>query len=140
MLLSTSKSFGILYYNKSELREEVYFRVSFLYSGPSSSITSLSMFQLLRLFPRRFVSTSPVLGQAVKSSCPAGTIINVNTKKSGKDPVALEDNEYPDWLWEVLDPEAQMKKLQADPMKLRKKQLRKDNREKIKQNNFLKQI
>lgn len=98
------------------------------------------MFQLPRLFSRRFVSTSPRLGQAIKSSCPAGTVININTKKSGKDPVALEDNEYPDWLWEVLNPEAQMKKLQADPMKLRKKQLRKANRERIKQNNFLKQI
>lgn len=98
------------------------------------------MFQLPRLFSRRFVSTSPILGQAIKSSCPAGTVINLNTKKSGKDPVALEDNEYPDWLWEVLNPEAQMKKLQADPMKLRKKQLRKANRERIKQNNFLKQI
>lgn len=98
------------------------------------------MFQLLRLFPRRFISSSPALGQTVKSSCPAGTVINVNTKKSGKDPVALEDSEYPDWLWDVLNPEAQMKKLQADPMKLRKKQLRKANRDKIKQNNFLKQI
>lgn len=98
------------------------------------------MFQLLRFFPRRFVSTSPVLSQAIKSSCPSGTVISLNTKKSGKDPIALEDNEYPDWLWEVLDPEAQMRKLEADPMKLRKKQLREANRSKIKQNNFLQQI
>ncbi|SJM83080.1 related to 54S ribosomal protein L37, mitochondrial [Zygosaccharomyces bailii] len=98
------------------------------------------MFQLLRYVPRRFLFSSPATFQVVKSSCPAGTVINVNTRKSGKEPIALEDKEYPDWLWEVLDPEAQARKLQADPLKARKKQLRKTNRDKVKQNNFLKQI
>lgn len=95
---------------------------------------------MLRYLPRRFISSSSSTWQAAKSSCPVGTVITVNTKKSGKDPVALEDKEYPDWLWEVLDPESQERKLQADPLKLRKKELRKANREKIKQNNFLRQI
>ena len=61
-------------------------------------------------------------------------------KKSGKEPVALEDHEYPEWLWSVLDDKAQLKKLQEDPLKLRKKQLRSANRQKIKQNNFLSEI
>ncbi|SCU97105.1 LAME_0F18536g1_1 [Lachancea meyersii CBS 8951] len=75
--------------------------------------------------------------EAALSSCPAGTVLNLQIKKSGKEPVALEDHEYPEWLWSVLDPKAQLKKLQQDPLKMRKKQLRSANRDKIKQSNFL---
>lgn len=74
------------------------------------------------------------------SSCPAGTSLNLNIKKSGKDPVALADEEYPEWLQTVLDKEAQASKLAEDPMKLRKSQIRNNNRANIKQNNFLKQL
>lgn len=100
---------------------------------------------MFRFIPRRFLFHAGACLQegsakVVKSSCPAGTVLNVNVKKSGKDPVALEDNEYPAWLWEVLDPEAQAKKLAQDPLKLRKKLIRKANRSKIKQNNFLQQL
>lgn len=100
---------------------------------------------MFRFVPKRLFSNCRVFLQEtpstiVKSSCPAGTVLSVNVKKSGKDPVALEDSEYPAWLWEVLDPEAQARKLAEDPMKLRKKQIRKANRMKIKQNNFLQQL
>ena len=27
----------------------------------------------------------------------------INYMKNGKDPIALEDHEYPDWLWTLLD-------------------------------------
>ncbi|TDZ25945.1 54S ribosomal protein L37 [Colletotrichum sidae] len=38
------------------------------------------------------------------SSCPAGTILNgLNYFKGKTDPVALTDEEYPDWLWTVLE-------------------------------------
>lgn len=37
------------------------------------------------------------------SSVPAGTVLKgLNFMKNQQDPVAMEDHEYPDWLWEVL--------------------------------------
>ncbi|KAL1852130.1 hypothetical protein Daus18300_012277 [Diaporthe australafricana] len=39
-----------------------------------------------------------------RSSCPTGTILNgLNYFKGKTDPVALPDNEYPEWLWSCLD-------------------------------------
>jgi large subunit ribosomal protein L54 len=39
-----------------------------------------------------------------KSSCPEGTVLTgLNFLKSGQDPVALKDEEYPAWLWDCLD-------------------------------------
>lgn len=38
------------------------------------------------------------------SSVPAGTVLKgLNFMKNKPDPVALEDHEYPPWLWSVLD-------------------------------------
>jgi large subunit ribosomal protein L54 len=38
------------------------------------------------------------------SSCPAGTKLNgLNYLKNKPDVVALEDSEYPEWLWSLLD-------------------------------------
>lgn len=37
------------------------------------------------------------------SSCPAGTVLNgLNYFKGKTDPVALPDEQYPDWLWDCL--------------------------------------
>lgn len=107
------------------------------------------MLSSFHLASRRFLSTTRITLQQqaatatvskVKSSCPAGTPLNLQIKKSGKETVALEDHEYPEWLWTVLDEKVQSAKLAQDPAKLKKKQLRKMNREKIKQNNFLTKI
>jgi large subunit ribosomal protein L54 len=39
-----------------------------------------------------------------KSSCPEGTVLTgLNFLKSGQDPVALKDEDYPAWLWDCLD-------------------------------------
>jgi len=39
----------------------------------------------------------------VVSAAPAGTILRgLNYLKNKQDPVALEDHEYPAWLWTVL--------------------------------------
>lgn len=74
----------------------------------------------------------------VVSSVPAGTILKgCNVRKNGEDPKALADEEYPAWLWEVLDPEIQKAKLEADPIKAARKQRRELNRKKIKEQNFL---
>ncbi|CAJ0627069.1 861_t:CDS:10 [Entrophospora sp. SA101] len=41
-----------------------------------------------------------------ESSVPAGMIIKgLNFYKDGSDPITKLDNEYPDWLWELLDEE-----------------------------------
>jgi large subunit ribosomal protein L54 len=40
----------------------------------------------------------------VLSSCPAGTPLNgLNYFKNKSDPVALPDEEYPEWLWKCLE-------------------------------------
>lgn len=72
------------------------------------------------------------------SLAPAGTKLKGLNILKGQDPVvALADEEYPAWLWEVLDKEAQKKKLEADPVKSAQKARRNANRQKIKENNFL---
>ncbi|DAA77746.1 TPA_exp: Uncharacterized protein A8136_6292 [Trichophyton benhamiae CBS 112371] len=40
----------------------------------------------------------------IVSSVPAGTkLAGLNYEKNKQDPIALEDHEYPDWLWTLLD-------------------------------------
>ncbi|OMP87655.1 54S ribosomal protein L37, mitochondrial [Diplodia seriata] len=52
-------------------------------------------------------SSTPVL---VQSSVPAGTPLRgLNFLKNKTDPVAMEDSEYPAWLWTVLRPEGASK-------------------------------
>lgn len=103
--------------------------------------------QLLRTVPRqlRFYSSEAaneaskeVAKPKVVSSVQAGTVLKgCNVRKNGEDPVALADEEYPAWLWEVLDPEIQKAKLEADPIMAARKQRRELNRKKIKEQNFL---
>ncbi|WPK25810.1 hypothetical protein PUMCH_003141 [Australozyma saopauloensis] len=97
------------------------------------------MFRLsLRVPLPRLFSTSVLRSQHVPSSCAAGTVLNLKVRKNGDEPVALEDSEYPDWLWTILDKKGNDEKLKAeDIMRWRKKQLNKANAEKIKANNFL---
>ncbi|KAF5676077.1 hypothetical protein FDENT_9618 [Fusarium denticulatum] len=41
---------------------------------------------------------------AARSSCAPGTVLNgLNYTKGGQDPVAKNDDEYPEWLWSCLD-------------------------------------
>lgn len=47
---------------------------------------------------------TPKTPAAPKSICLEGTVITgLNYMKSGTDPVALKDEEYPAWLWDCLD-------------------------------------
>lgn len=99
---------------------------------------------------RRTLFTSSVLRNAaeavtkevtkIQSSCPAGTVLNLKIKKSGAEPVALEDSEYPEWLWTVLDPKVQQATLDQDPAKKAKKEMRARNKKTIKMNNFIAQM
>jgi large subunit ribosomal protein L54 len=101
--------------------------------------------------PKRTIFTSSVLRNAaegakevskpaVPSSCPTGTVLNLKIKKSGTEPVALEDSEYPEWLWTVLDAKAQQAKLDTDSAKKAKREMRARNKKKIKMNNFIAQM
>ncbi|KAK0103240.1 hypothetical protein ONS95_005274 [Cadophora gregata] len=48
--------------------------------------------------------TAPKKGPTIISSCPAGTPLKgINYLKGRDDPVALAEEEYPEWLWTCLD-------------------------------------
>lgn len=84
-------------------------------------------------------SSDAAAAPKIESMTPAGTKLKgLNIKKNGEDPVALADEEYPPWLWEVLDQKAQKTKLQADAEKAAHKVRRQANRKQIKADNFLK--
>lgn len=92
---------------------------------------------VLRVPVRQFTLVS-ILSNEVKSSCKAGTVLNLKIRKNGDEPVALEDHEYPEWLWDCLNKEKVEEDLKKnDFMKWRKKQINKANTAKIKNNNFL---
>ncbi|KAA8915277.1 hypothetical protein TRICI_002634 [Trichomonascus ciferrii] len=99
---------------------------------------------ILRLPSRRLplcrfsYSSDIAAAPKVNSMTPAGTKLKgLNIKKNGEDPVALADEEYPPWLWEVLDEEAQKAKLRTDPEKAAHRERREANRKQIKADNFL---
>ncbi|KAI8586299.1 mitochondrial ribosomal protein L37-domain-containing protein, partial [Geranomyces variabilis] len=70
------------------------------------------------------------------SSVPEGTVLKgINILKDGKDPVAMADNQYPDWLWTLLEPK---KTEWTDEEKLSIKYLRTQTKEKIKANSLAK--
>lgn len=50
-------------------------------------------------------SKSEAAAPIVRSTVPAGTVLKgLNFMKNKPDPIAMEDHEYPDWLWTVLEP------------------------------------
>lgn len=106
----------------------------------TSEISNCSnMFRLsLRLPLARYFSSSILRVNQIPSSCVAGTVLNLKVRKNGDEPVALEDSEYPDWLWTILDKKGNDELLKSqDIMRWRKRQLNKANAAKIKANNFL---
>lgn len=58
----------------------------------------------------------------------------INYMKDGKDPVALADDAYPEWLWEINDPELRKARI-ANP--LDKKHHKEARRQAIKAENFI---
>ena len=107
---------------------------------PTTDLEPIMLSQALRLkLPSRLFSST--ISSLEKSSVPAGTVLNLKIRKNGDEPVALEDSEYPEWLWECLDKEKQEQRLkEQDFMKWRKKQINKANTAKIKNNNFISQM
>lgn len=74
---------------------------------PAATSTSAAQPFSTPLTPAQGVSDLPDSGKQpvkVKSSVPAGTVLKgLNFHKNKQDPVALEDHEYPPWLWTVLN-------------------------------------
>ncbi|KAJ2958628.1 hypothetical protein NQZ79_g5802 [Umbelopsis isabellina] len=95
------------------------------------------------LFLRSQAATAPESTPAtgnkkpvVASSAPQGTVLKgINYLKEGKDPVALDDVEYPEWLWELLD---EKKQKQKSSKPANRQYHRKQNRDAIRASNFMK--
>ncbi|KAF8931016.1 mitochondrial ribosomal protein L37-domain-containing protein [Dissophora ornata] len=80
-------------------------------------------------------ANAPKAKRAVVSSAPEGSVLKgLNYMKDGKDPVALADEAYPEWLWEINDPEVRAARI-ADP--LDKKHHKEARRQRIKAENFI---
>ncbi|KAI5966518.1 MRPL37 [Candida pseudojiufengensis] len=88
-----------------------------------------------RLILRRSFNISATLSQ---SSCKAGTPLNLKIFKKGDEPVALEDKEYPEWLWTMIDPKVNLENIKnEDFLRWRRIKLQKENNKVIRNNNFL---
>ncbi|GJJ70036.1 large subunit ribosomal protein L54 [Entomortierella parvispora] len=82
-------------------------------------------------------SSAPATPKAKRaaSSAPEGMVLKgINYMKDGKDPIALADDAYPEWLWEINDPEIRKARV-ADP--LDKKHHKEARRQAIKADNFI---
>ncbi len=73
----------------------------------------------------------------IVSSCTEGTALNIDVFKGKKPLLALADDAYPEWLWELLDPVKQKERLDADPERRRRKEQSSVNRSRIRMANSL---
>lgn len=97
----------------------------------------------LRQTVRFYASDAPASAKkpSIESIAPAGTVLKgLNIRKKGTDVIALKEEEYPEWLWEVLDDRVQAKKLEQNPDAAAHKSRRATNRQKIKGDNFLRSM
>ncbi|KAG0213833.1 39S ribosomal protein L37, mitochondrial [Mortierella sp. GBA30] len=91
--------------------------------------------RLLNVEDSSAAAAAPKAKRHVVSSAPEGTILKgINYMKDGKDPLALADDAYPEWLWEINDPEIRKARI-ADPMD--KKHHKEARRQAIKAENFI---
>ncbi|KIR68802.1 hypothetical protein I312_100099 [Cryptococcus bacillisporus CA1280] len=124
---------------------------------PFKSLASRRSIQATRIGAASFSSSSPFAspktksGRTVVSSCPAGTpLTNLSILKDKPDPVALPDDQYPAWLWTLLEDTSKAHKAQENAVHLtqeggsgfnvqaEKKKLKNLNRQNIKATNYLK--
>lgn len=130
-------------------------RPRLLYNG-----ASLGRTQLCRCFARLSMhqnaaekTASPPAQHSAKkrppkplSSCVQGTTLRgLNVLKSGQDPIALADEEYPTWLWQILEAEQTTPSADAeggarDDEALHRRMQRRKSRSAIKTKNFLKSV
>uniref|UniRef100_A0A7N0ZYC6 Large ribosomal subunit protein mL54 n=1 Tax=Kalanchoe fedtschenkoi TaxID=63787 RepID=A0A7N0ZYC6_KALFE len=70
------------------------------------------------------------------------TTVGANILKEAADPKVLQDSEYPDWLWHLVDKrpalsELRRKKIETLPYEDLKRFVKLDNRARIKENNSI---
>lgn len=83
-----------------------------------------------------FVSDNVNVGTS-RSSCPEGTVLEGLAWLKGQQPVlAQADDAYPDWLWKLLEPKVLVD--DGPGGKAEKVRLRKQNRQRIRDQNFMK--
>ncbi|GAN10568.1 conserved hypothetical protein [Mucor ambiguus] len=86
--------------------------------------------------PASTPSTTTATTQRKPSSAPKGTVLKgIQYLKDKQDPVALDDSEYPEWLWDLLD---EKKQKQKTTKPVNRQYHRKQSREAIKAMNFMK--
>lgn len=96
-----------------------------------SNIIRIKNDNRLKIF-KKFESSSQKLN-AEKSSCPAGTPLNLKLYKNVPEAVSMDDDEYPEWLWNLLDKKKLDEELKKeDYFKWMKKKINAENRIKIK--------
>lgn len=89
---------------------------------------------MFKQFIRKFASSCAIL----ESSCKEGTKINLNIYKNAKPILAKKDEEYPEWLWTLLDKDLQLEQLKQDDwFRYNRKLIKKQNVARIKMNNFM---
>lgn len=87
--------------------------------------------------------TTPTAPRA-KSAAPAGTVLKgLGFLQNKPQPVALPDEEYPSWLWSLLDADSGIKPgkkvevhIKGESVSLDKRELRKKNRDSIRVSRF----
>ncbi|KAI9277377.1 mitochondrial ribosomal protein L37-domain-containing protein [Sporodiniella umbellata] len=81
-------------------------------------------------------TSSIAFDNTIVSSAPKGTVLKgIQFLKDKPEPIALDDSEYPGWLWDLLD-EKKLKQKTSKPVN--RQYHRKQNREAIKASNFMK--
>lgn len=81
---------------------------------------------LLRFTRSKSTETNPV------SICPAGTPLNLKIKVNQEEPVALEDKDYPEWLWTIMEEEKITKDIPLeDELKIRKRNISHERKREI---------
>ncbi|KAM0786801.1 hypothetical protein ACM66B_002234 [Microbotryomycetes sp. NB124-2] len=91
-------------------------------------------------------SRAPAAGsaKAAASACPAGTkLTGLNYLKDGADPVAKDDDEYPNWLWTLVEPakkptNSSSKRAATIDLEAAQRKLKRDSKAAIKASNTLK--
>ena len=79
-----------------------------------------------------------IRAELVKSSCQEGTVLEGVQWLKGQPPIqALPDNDYPVWLWTILEPKV-FEDEGVPGGKAEKVRLRKINRQRIREQNFMK--
>ncbi|KAK0463556.1 mitochondrial ribosomal protein L37-domain-containing protein [Desarmillaria tabescens] len=86
--------------------------------------------------PATSAAKKPAPSAAPKSSCPADTVLTGLNYLKGQEPVlAKPDEEYPDWLWTLLEPRVIPDDGPGGRAERYKRRL--ENKQKIRERNFM---